>query len=193
MKYALVKFRVHLLGSKPFVIYTDHASLRTATQSPHLSQRMAQWLSFFAEYNFEVRYKPGKQNALADALSRRPDYELAHVTTVTSSIPDLIRASYASDDMSVALLKALGSKEFEDSDRELSGRLRARLHRYAFDGGLLYYGTGSKDPPRVVVPHDENLKYRILYEAHDTPVGGHLGREKTYSSVSLHYWWPNLY
>jgi hypothetical protein len=27
MKYALVKFRVHLLGSKPFVIYTDHASL----------------------------------------------------------------------------------------------------------------------------------------------------------------------
>ncbi|GMF53879.1 unnamed protein product [Phytophthora fragariaefolia] len=41
MKYALVKFRVPLLGSKPFVIYTDHASLRTAIQSPHLSQRMA--------------------------------------------------------------------------------------------------------------------------------------------------------
>ena len=38
MKYALVKFRVHLLGSKPFVIYTDHSSLRTATQSPHLSE-----------------------------------------------------------------------------------------------------------------------------------------------------------
>ena len=37
MKYALVKFRDHLLGSKPFVVYTDHASLRTATQSPHLS------------------------------------------------------------------------------------------------------------------------------------------------------------
>ncbi|POM58158.1 Pol protein [Phytophthora palmivora] len=52
MKYALVKFRVHLLGTRPFVIYTDHASLRTATNSPHLSQRMARWLSFFAEYNF---------------------------------------------------------------------------------------------------------------------------------------------
>jgi hypothetical protein len=56
MKYALVEFRVHLLGSKPFVIFTDHASLRTATQSLHLSQRMARWLSFFAEYNFEVKY-----------------------------------------------------------------------------------------------------------------------------------------
>ncbi|POM59898.1 Gag/polymerase/env Polyprotein [Phytophthora palmivora] len=31
MKYALVKFRVHLLGTRPFVIYTDHASLRTAS------------------------------------------------------------------------------------------------------------------------------------------------------------------
>ncbi|POM70265.1 Pol protein, partial [Phytophthora palmivora] len=70
MKYALVKFRVHLLGTRPFVIYTDHASLRTATNSPHLSQRMARWLSFFAEYNFRVEYKPSKLNGLADALSR---------------------------------------------------------------------------------------------------------------------------
>ncbi|KAF0721678.1 hypothetical protein Ae201684P_019662 [Aphanomyces euteiches] len=30
MKYALVKFRIYLLGSKPFTVYTDHASLRTA-------------------------------------------------------------------------------------------------------------------------------------------------------------------
>ena len=95
MKYALVKLRVHLLVSKPFVIYTDHASLYTATQLPHLSQIMALWLSFFAEYNFEMKYKPGKQNALADALSRRLDYELSHVTTLSSSAIDLIRAAYA--------------------------------------------------------------------------------------------------
>ncbi|GMF49045.1 unnamed protein product [Phytophthora fragariaefolia] len=84
MKYALVKFRVHLLGQKPFVIYTDHASLRTATSSSHLSPRMARWLSFFAEYNFMVEYKPGRQNVLADALSPRPDYELAHLARVTA-------------------------------------------------------------------------------------------------------------
>ena len=103
------KFRVHLLGSKPFVVDTDHASLRAATQSPHLSQRMARWLSFFAEYNFGVKYNPGKQNVLADALSRRPDYDLAHVTTLSSSIKKLNRVAYPRDSQFVALFHALGS------------------------------------------------------------------------------------
>ncbi|CAI5726875.1 unnamed protein product [Peronospora destructor] len=75
MRYALIKFRVHLLGEQTFALYTDHASLRTAMKSPHLSQRMARWLSFFSEYNFVAHYKPGKNNILADALSRRPDYD----------------------------------------------------------------------------------------------------------------------
>ncbi|GMF55680.1 unnamed protein product [Phytophthora fragariaefolia] len=75
MRYALIKFRVYLLGEQTFAVYTDHASLRTAMKSPHLSQRMARWLSFFAEYNFVVHYKPGKNNILADELSRRPDYD----------------------------------------------------------------------------------------------------------------------
>ena len=77
MKYAWSKFRVYLLGDRPFIVYTDHASLRTAVHSPHLSQRMARWLSFFAEYNFSVEYKPGRLNVVADALSRRTDFEPA--------------------------------------------------------------------------------------------------------------------
>jgi hypothetical protein len=59
MKYAMVKFRVYLMSGKTFAIYTDHVSLRTASKSPHLSQRMTRWLSFFSEYNFVVHYKPG--------------------------------------------------------------------------------------------------------------------------------------
>ncbi|KAG4233200.1 hypothetical protein PC116_g18586 [Phytophthora cactorum] len=95
--------------------------------------------------------------------------------------------------MCVALLRVPGSEEFKNSDKELSRRLRASLHRYTLDGELLYYSTDPEDAPRVVVPHDEDLKNRILYEVHDTPVGGHLGRENTYGSVSTMYWWPKLY
>ncbi|KAG3107703.1 hypothetical protein PI124_g12949 [Phytophthora idaei] len=86
MKYALVKFRVPLLGAQPFVIYTDHASLRTATNSSIPTD--GEMAVFFTEYNFRVEYKPGKLNVLANALSRRSDYEPAHITRVTTDLYD---------------------------------------------------------------------------------------------------------
>ncbi|KAG2903513.1 hypothetical protein PC114_g12241 [Phytophthora cactorum] len=93
----------------------------------------------------QVKYKTGRLNVVADALSRSPDYELAHVTTVTSSVPDLKRAAYAQGDIYVALLRALGSEECKDSNKELSGRLRARLHRYTLGVGLLYYSADAEN------------------------------------------------
>ena len=95
MKYPLAKVRVYLLGDRPFIVYTDHASLRTAVNRSHPSQLMARWLSFFAEYNFSMEHKPGRLNVVADALSRRPYFEPAAqpdagpttVAVLTSSVP----------------------------------------------------------------------------------------------------------
>lgn len=54
MKYVVAKFRVHHLYLRHLVVYTNHASLHTVVKSPHLSQRMASWLSYFAESTFDV-------------------------------------------------------------------------------------------------------------------------------------------
>ncbi|GMF40023.1 unnamed protein product [Phytophthora fragariaefolia] len=151
---------------------------------------MARWLSFFAEYNFTVEYKPGKQNVLADALSRRPDYELAHLAYLESPLYEFIRKSYADDDDLVGLVEALG---VPNKTIELTARQRSRLHRYSVVEGLLYYQVDGGDDPRIVVPNDEDLRHRVLYEAHDTPLSGHLGREKTYTSVARNFWWPHMY
>ncbi|KAG2775968.1 hypothetical protein PC116_g5454 [Phytophthora cactorum] len=68
---------------------------------------MARWLSFFAEYNFRVEYNPGKLNVLADALSRRQDYELAHITRVTTDLYDRIRMAYRNDESLASLVRFL--------------------------------------------------------------------------------------
>ncbi|POM77069.1 LOW QUALITY PROTEIN: Putative retroelement [Phytophthora palmivora] len=145
-----------------------------------------------SEYNFRVEYKPGKLNVLADALSHRPDHELAHVSRVTTDLYDRIRFPYQEDENYTPLVLFLSDGKDAKVDR-LSPRQRAQLHRYELAEGLLHYRVDPRDPPRVVVPNDEDLKYDILLEAHDAPISGHLGREKTYQMVSQTFWWLRLY
>ncbi|KAE9101286.1 hypothetical protein PF005_g14743 [Phytophthora fragariae] len=146
---------------------------------------MARWLSFFAEYNFTVEYKPGKQNVLADALSRLPDYELAHPAYLESPLYELIREAYVDDNDLAGLVEALSAP---NKAVELTARQRSRLHRYSVVEGLLYYQVDGGDEPRIVIPNDEDLRHRVLYEAHDTPLSGHMGWEKTYTSVARNFW-----
>ena len=37
-----------------------------------------------------------------------------------------------------------------------------------------------------------NMRERLLLEYHNSPVGGHLGREKTIGRIEADYWWPGL-
>ncbi|KAE9346551.1 hypothetical protein PR003_g7378 [Phytophthora rubi] len=163
-------------------------------ESPHLAQRMARWLLFFAENNFVVHYKPGKNNLLADALSMRPDYDPRRLTH-QQDIPD-----DDGDDDDCATYVTLGinaTVSIPVLPLHTLGKLTRptfdAITRYVFDGDLLTYAIDTFDTPRVVIPADDYLRARLVHEYHDASTGDHLGREKTFAALSRDFFWPRMY
>ncbi|KAE9169003.1 hypothetical protein PF002_g30470 [Phytophthora fragariae] len=185
MRYALIKFRVYLLGEQTFAVYTDHASLRTAKKSPHLSQRMAQWLSFFAD----IPDDDDDDDDCATCVT------LGINATVSSPVLPLrqqIADAYEEDAFYAAIIRYLRNRA-ADTLAKLTRPTRDAITRYDRDGDLLTYAIDTLDTPRVVIPADDDLRARLVHEYHDAPAGGHLGREKTFAALSRDFFWPRMY
>ncbi|GMF54412.1 unnamed protein product [Phytophthora fragariaefolia] len=69
-------FRPYLYG-RTFEIITDHAAVKWLMTRPNLAGRRSLTLH---EYEFEIVYRPGTTNVVADALSQVPDAVLEAVT-----------------------------------------------------------------------------------------------------------------
>ena len=67
--HALRTWWHYLLGNH-FIVVTDHNSLKYLQTQPTLSRRQARWAELLAEFDFDIVYRPGKSNVVADALSR---------------------------------------------------------------------------------------------------------------------------
>jgi hypothetical protein len=71
---------MHYLMGKRFEPRTDHNGLKYLFDQPTLNARQSRWLEFLSEYDFDINHIKGKENKVADALSRRV-HEL-HATTI---------------------------------------------------------------------------------------------------------------
>ncbi|WVZ84253.1 hypothetical protein U9M48_031305 [Paspalum notatum var. saurae] len=72
--YALVRYLEtwqHYLWAKEFVIHSDHESLKHIRSQVKLNRRHAKWVEFIESFPYVIKHKKGKDNVIADALSRR--------------------------------------------------------------------------------------------------------------------------
>uniref|UniRef100_A0A8P4GKR5 Gypsy retrotransposon integrase-like protein 1 n=1 Tax=Dicentrarchus labrax TaxID=13489 RepID=A0A8P4GKR5_DICLA len=71
LKWAVTeKFRSYLLGSK-FTVITDNNPL-CHLSTANLGAVQQRWVAQLAVFDFDVKYRPGRCNTAADALSRQP-------------------------------------------------------------------------------------------------------------------------
>ena len=61
----------HYLWPKEFVIHSDHEPLKLLKGEGKLNRRHAKWIEFIETFPYIIKYKQGKEDIVADALSRR--------------------------------------------------------------------------------------------------------------------------
>ncbi|GKB28813.1 reverse transcriptase domain-containing protein [Tanacetum coccineum] len=64
-----LKIWIHYLYGIKCTIFTDHKSLQHILDQKELNMRQRHWLELLADYDYEIRYHPGKATVVADALS----------------------------------------------------------------------------------------------------------------------------
>jgi hypothetical protein len=195
---ALKEWRCYLHGSShPITIITDHQSLKYLNSQPQLSNRQARWVEYLQQFDLVINYRDGKDNVVADALSRRGDYkreaEAEDEKEKSASVPITPRIEYRLatisriDDGDPTLISDIIQATKNDESLQ---PILDDPHRYGYsitNDGILKNPQGL-----IVVPNDRALRTKILHEIHDTPTGGHRGIEKTINKLSRLFWWSGM-
>jgi hypothetical protein len=88
--HALKMWRHYLLG-RISVLMTNHSGLRCLFDQPKLNARQARWMALLSEFDFEIKHIKGKENWVADALSRSvKTIHLAAVSTCETDIRERV-------------------------------------------------------------------------------------------------------
>ena len=126
-------------------------------------------MELLQKYSFTIRYQPRKENAVANALSRRS--LAATISLLQTAITDLIHHSSSRDPFYNHIVTTILLADKSKKDLCI-------IDSFCLVKGLLYYKN------RVYISTDKELKLNILAKAHDVPIAAaHLGYIKTYNAL----------
>ncbi|GJZ16554.1 putative reverse transcriptase domain-containing protein, partial [Tanacetum coccineum] len=166
--------------------YTTHDLELGAVKE--LNMRKRRWLELLSDYDCEIRYHPGKENVVADALSRKerikPLRVRALVMTIGLDLPKQILNAQTearkpknikNEDVGGMLVE-----NYKDPEKLRTEKLEPRA-----DGTLCFNG-------RSWLPCYGDLRTVIMHGSHKSKYFIHLGSDKMYQDMKKLYWWPNM-
>ena len=147
-------------------------SLKYLFELPDLNANQARWLAFLSEYHFELKHIKGKENKIADALSRRTHmiYEVT-LSQTDSYLHERIRMTNSVDHFYVEILNKVQEDKLFQQQKE-----------YKVDEMRLLW---SKE--RLYVSKGRDSRSSFPMEFHYTPYSGNLGYQNMISAVKKNF------
>jgi hypothetical protein len=195
--YSFKKFRHYLLGYK-VIFHTDHDSLKYLVNKPDLSGRIATWILFLQEFNYEVVIKSDKANSNADYLFRqRGEESVADISAeVPDEVPDLPEvAVFHLDDEAESdfqdIINYLVKSEFPDHfTREEKEIFQRKVAPYSLIKGILFKLGADEQLRRCLEGTDWK---KVIESLHSENSGGHFASVNTVNRIrTAGYWWPYM-
>ena len=193
IKFGINHFKPYLWGQK-FILYTDNRALTYIHRMRSENSKLARYYLALQEYDFEVKHRRSKENAVADALSRYlPDQNQETLTISDSNsdaqiVPELdltaIRDAQRDDPELKLLLETIScSGPTEKYFVAAPGVLCQQKLRQS--------GGHEQKLNQVLIP--PNLRLAMMRLFHDTPFGGgHLSTEKTLRRMEETVYWRGM-
>jgi hypothetical protein len=128
--HALKMWRYFLMG-KSFDLNIDHSALKYLFEKPSLNSRQSRWLEFLSGYDFNINHIRGKENKVADALSRRVHEMHATIVSMYQSdlghrILEVSKLDQRYVDIKEALQQGMSQHKFEGYELKEDGILMYR-------------------------------------------------------------------
>jgi hypothetical protein len=200
-------WRVHLEGIPETIqVVSDHKALEYFMTTKALTARQARWAETLSQFRFRIMYKPGRTNR-ADALTRREqELENQAASKIALRMQTLLPAENLDPRILEELAEGFAATEIcpiEALELELidellqANRMSASLREYREDAEQ---GIGSwtlenrllKHQDRLVVAKDNDLRTRLIKEAHAQVSTAHPGKNKTRKIIADRYYWPGM-
>ncbi|XP_042969094.1 uncharacterized protein LOC122301779 [Carya illinoinensis] len=182
--HAVKVWRPYLLG-RNFTIITDQQALRHLLQQKIVTPEQQKFLVKLLGFEYDIVYQPGKENKVADALSRREGSQLLKVVgdDEESSNLALSGAEWRVWDKirEATRLDARALEIIELLDAQGQG-----VVNYKVRDGLIFYKN------YVYVPNVPNLRDEILNHFHNSKEGGHSGWLRTYIRLKHFFHWEGI-
>ena len=213
---AVKRFRMYLSSAK-FDLITDHRALRWLNSLDVREERgrRGRWIDFLQQFDMNPIHKSGKDPvmSMADYLSRVGG-DGAVVASIRAAVkgsqPNLLSTLLDLDSIEeeqhideeiqeVMQNIADGASAGMQSQKNQLLKFMPRL-RISSNGLLCYVrcrGRKSQSQPHgikeeliPVIPG--SLRLQALHLVHDSPLSGHMGRDRTWQRARDNFWWPSM-